>query len=81
MTAHGIRIDQLLNAPVALEPTLEPHTRVIPHRLASLLIVITLALVVVLGRGPIDAAARTVCTAGEPSGTSCTEALLRIGYP
>ena len=81
MTAHGIRIEQLLGSAQELEPTLEPHPRVVPHRLALLLIVIAVALVVVLGHEGLASAAHTVCTIGEPAGTSCVDSIIHSGYP
>lgn len=81
MTAHGIRIEQLLGSAQELEPTLEPHPRVVPHRLALLLIAVAVTLVVVFGHDGVASAARTVCTVGEPAGTSCVDSVLRSGYP
>ena len=61
MTAHGIRIEQLLHAPQELEPSFEPHPRIVPQRLALLLIVVAVAASLMVGRGPVNAAAHAAC--------------------
>ncbi|MCW2972881.1 MAG: hypothetical protein JWN72_1154 [Thermoleophilia bacterium] len=81
MTAHGATIQQLLTAERDLEPVFEPHARVDRVRLALLVITLTITLVVVLGHRDVAAAAHAACTVGEPAGSSCGDALVRLGYP
>lgn len=81
MTAHGVTIHQLLTAERELEPVFEPHPRIDPVRLALLVIVLTITLLLLLGHRDVAAAAHAICTVGEPAGSSCGDALVRLGYP
>ncbi|MBC7460514.1 MAG: hypothetical protein H7287_04060 [Thermoleophilia bacterium] len=81
MTAHSATIQQLLLAERELEPTFEPHAPVDRVRLAMLAIVVLVTVLVALGHANVAAAARAVCTIGEPASSTCGDALVRIGYP
>jgi hypothetical protein len=64
-----------------LEPVFEPQARLSLRRLTIVAALVLLALVIVFERDALGASAHAACTIGTPSGTSCGEALVRVGYP
>lgn len=81
MTAHASRLSGPIRRPAGRRPA-PRATRIVRAVLLVAAFAVVAASLWALADSPrLAGAAARVCTAGEPAGTSCVDALYRTGYP